>query len=78
MAGTKKKIVSRTPLMHKHQQLRKLDYLLEAILEEVSESEKRGIKAATENKKGGKIKKKKKKKSKTKNIRVGYKAGGKV
>ncbi len=78
MAATKKKIKYKTPLMHSHLPLNKLDHLLETILEEVSESEKRGIEAATENKKGGKIKKKKKKKSKTKNIMVGYKAGGKV
>ena len=79
MADTKKKIKKyKSPLMHSHLPLSKLDQLLEEILKEVSGSEKRGIKAATENKKGGKIKKKKKKKSKTKNIMQGYKAGGKV
>ena len=40
MAATKKKIKYKTPLMHSHLPLNKLDHLLETILEEESESEK--------------------------------------
>jgi hypothetical protein len=66
-----------------HMHIDPLDHELSTAISELTEAERRGLKAATEEKyKGGKVKKKNKKKSKskskTKKIMYGYKAGGKV
>ena len=82
MADKKDKPILKLPLktLSTHMHIDLLDHALSTAISELTESERRGLKAATENKrKGGKVKKKKKKsKSKTKKIMYGYKAGGKV
>jgi|TARA_R100000656_G_C3869837_1_gene111904 hypothetical protein len=82
MADKKDKPILKLPLktLSTHMHIDLLDHALSTAISELTESERRGLKAATENKhKGGKVKKKKKKKkSKTKKIMQGYKAGGKV
>jgi hypothetical protein len=80
--ASKDKPIKKLPLkdFSTHMHIDLLDHALSTAISELTESERRGLKAATENKrKGGKVKKKKKKsKSKTKKIMYGYKAGGKV
>tara|TARA_Y100000401_G_C8289869_1_gene208083 strand:+ start:262 stop:513 length:252 start_codon:yes stop_codon:yes gene_type:complete len=83
MADKKDKPILKLPLktLSTHMHIDALDHALSTAISELTESERRGLKAATEEKrKGGKVKKKKKKKSKskTKKIMYGYKAGGKV